>query len=199
MTRLSRRGPLLVGAVLAVLVASPVAADTTGGPTDVEYAYASSPDGNSDVQVSHDNLAGRYGLWANTTSFEPITCEDGREDYITTGVNGYGVPTTVSFGKALSSASATGTIPATRSVYNGCTGDSTQVSVSMTVTISLVGSRYTSTTTSRTVTKNPDGTTTTSTGKNTQTIASGSFSIDGVSSVATNAYVAHDVMAVKTK
>ena len=198
MPRISRRAPLVVGAALALLVAVPVAADTTGGPTNVDYAVANSPDGSM-VQVSHDYLAGESHLAVSTQWVEPVTCADGTTGELDISLNGGGVPSTYSFGKQLSSASASGTIPALQDVYNSCTSEQTEDAVSMTVTISLTGSKYTSTTNIRTVTKNPDGTTTTYAGKFTSVTATGTFSINGVTTTASDAQIAHDEMTVKTK
>ena len=200
MPRISRRAPLLVGAVLAVLVAVPVAADTTGGPINVDYAYGSSADGNSTVQVSHDYLAGEYHMSASTQSTQAITCDDG----VTTGeldvsIFGDGTPSSFHFDKKLASASASGTIAARTETLNTCTWEESEGSATMTVSMSFVGSKYVSTTSIRTVSKNPDGTTTTYDGKYMTAVATGTFSIDGVKTTASDARIEHDEMTVKTK
>lgn len=198
MPRLLRRAPILAGAALALLVAIPVAADTTGGPENVDYAWASDASGMYTAQMSHDLLTGEYHLTGNVQTVSVIDC-GGWEGELDVSISGSGVPATFAFGKQLSSASATGTIPAVRDSWNSCTGEQTEEAATMTVAISLTGSRYTSTSTTKTVIKNPDGTTTTYTGKFTQAIATGSFTIDGVKIIPSDARIEHDEMTVKTK
>lgn len=172
--------------VLSLALISPVLADTTGAPTDLEYARGSDATGNY-VELDRDNLAGSVHLLLSTTTHEDIECVDGSFGTLDTHFYGVGIPTSYAFGRRQASASAIGYVLGSEQTTNTCEGLDFTVTVTHQVEISMTGSRKHTTTSWRRRTANPDGTTTTTTFKETTVVASGQLVIDSATTSADGA------------
>jgi hypothetical protein len=176
-------------ALLALAIAMPAAADTTGDNGNQDIAYASAEDGTY-VELDRDNFTGDVLLTVQVESRTPAACVDGSDGWIETRFYGTGVPETYTFGHRQSSASASGSVTGTLSTTNTCDNSGTQVDETHAVSLTMTGStKLTTTTTSKTVTHNPDGTRTIFTYKTTQTAATGSVTYEGASTALTGAIV----------
>lgn len=184
MSRIARVMAGLV--VLSVALVAPVSADTTGGPTNVDYARGADAAGNY-VELYRDNLGGRVQLLLSTTTHEDIACPDGSPGALDIHYYGTGVPTTYAFGRRQSDAAASGYVRGTEETSNTCDGSQSIVTVTHQVAISVVGSRPRTTIRTRRKDVNPDGTTTTVTYLSTEVPASGELVIDAQTSSADGA------------
>jgi hypothetical protein len=188
MQRLIRRAGF-GAALLALAIATPAAADTTGDNGNQDIAYASAEDGTY-AELDRDNFTGDVGFVVRVESATAITCTDLSTGWIYMSFYGVGTPATYSFGHRQSSASASGFVTGTRSTTNTCENSETQVDETHAVSLTLTGStKLTTSTTSKTVTHNPDGTRTIFTYKTTQTAANGFVTFDGASTAVTGAIV----------
>src|SRR5437868_4441839 len=157
MQRMIRRAAL-GAALLALAIAAPTAADTTGDNGNQDVAYASSDDGATYAELDRDNFTGVVGLVVRVDSSTAITCADSSTGWIYTDFYGSGTPATSSFGRRQSSASASGFLTGTLSTSNTCDNSQTQVNETHAVSLTMTGStKLTTTTTSKTVAHNPDG------------------------------------------
>lgn len=182
--------------VLSLTLISPVLADTIGAPTDLDYARGSDAAGNY-VELDRDNLSGTVHLLLSTTTHQDIECVDGSFGSLDIHFYGVGTPTTYTFGRRQSDASAAGYVHGSEQTSNTCEGINATVAVTHQVEFSIVGSRTHTTTSWRRRSPNPDGTTTMTTFKSTVVVASGQLAIDSVSTSADGA-IGHIVVSERT-
>jgi hypothetical protein len=198
MHRVTRRAAF-GAALLALAIAAPAAADTTGDNGNLDIAYGSSDDGGTYAELDRDNFTGDVGLVVRVESSTQISCTDSSAGWIWTSFYGVGTPATYSFGHRQSSASASGFVTGTLSTTNTCENSETQVNETHAVSLRMAGStKLTTTTTTKTVAHNPDGTRTIFTYKTTEAAGVGSVTVDDASTALTGAIV-HREFSTTTK
>lgn len=194
------RRALLVGALTALALAGPASATyLVEDPGNVDVAEARDVDGLQHVWLSRDNVGGVVILRADTVAYETIACDNGLEGAIETDFTGTGTPATFGFGKQQSWARASGTIAGFVTVSNYCTGAFEQYDTTRVVSLDLKGSKYTTTSSSRTTVKDPDGTVRVYTHKETSAIASGTFTIAATTIAASDAKITHEELKVRIR
>ncbi len=194
------RRALVAGAIATLALAGHASATyLTEDPGNVDVAEAYDTDGLNHAWLSRDNFTGVVILRGDTVEFEPITCEDGSEGTLETDFNGSGTPDSFNFGKQESSAGGTGTVHGTVTVSNSCTGEFQQVEGSRLVTLNLTGSKYTTTSTTKSTVKDPDGTVRVYTHKETRAVATGTFTIGTLTYGADSAWITHEELAVRNR
>jgi len=199
MTSLAVAGSLLLG------VAAPaVLADTfPAGNADLYAASSSWDSGESNIGIgatvgTQDGVA-VHSLSVSSFLVQDITCK-GKDK---TGISlvytlGESLDATIKIDAKLGSASASGTLSGTEEVFNSCTGADTFRDISFQASFALTASGAISTSKTRSVTNNPDGSKSTSTDKFDSRDATGSFSISGVSYTPTFSNISHDVSTFTT-
>lgn len=191
------RRSVISATVLASALAWPALADTTGGPQNMDSAYGFNDGGSLYVEIDRDHLLGTVELFVRDSSATEITCDDTSAGFIYADFSGRAIPTGVVFGRRQSSASGAADVVGSLIVENTCDGSVVETTESHIVALDLTGSKLTSTTSAKSTTKNPDGTTTVITYKATEAVATGTVSFDGSPSAA-NGAIQHRETGVRT-
>jgi hypothetical protein len=167
-----------LSAALLVLSAGAILADTTGGNADRLSAAASWEDelGSGSVAAFSDPAEGTFVDYNFFREFD-VTCEDGSSSRGSVDFFGEG-PASLTIGKKLSTAQASGSVTGTQNTSNPCTGDTTSTEATFEVQFALTATAAASTSVTKTKETAPDGTKLTVTTSITNREATGTVRID---------------------
>ena len=196
---------LAVASVMTLAVAVPaVFADTfPAGDGNIFAGAGQTEDGSAQVIAQIGTIDGEavHSLSAFTFIVEDVTCSDGSDGIILTSLNATTDAATVKVDKKLNSATASGTVSGTEETFHSCTDDDVFVDVTRSVSLTLHATGGSRTTSTHTVTKNPDGSTETFNETVTDKFAGGTFAMGSAHFAASElvSVVEHDVFSTTTK